>query len=90
MSPVCLSLHFLQLSSRFVSGKFQIAVQPQLLMAGIDFMVGNDLANGKVFPSPEVIEKPITDVCVSDTELFPLVPCMCCNVWEKETETGWF
>lgn len=80
MSPVCLSLHFLQLSSRFVSGKFQIAVRLRLLIAGIDFKVGNDLANGKVFPSPEAIENPIADVCVSDPGLFPLVPCMCCNV----------
>lgn len=45
-----------------------------------DFKVGNDLANGKVFPSPEAIENPIADVCVSDPGLFPLVPCMCCNV----------
>lgn len=63
-----------------MSRKFQIAVQAQLLIAGIDFMVGNDLANGKVFLSPEAIENPIADVCVSDPELVPLVPCMCCNV----------
>lgn len=54
-----------------------------------DFKVGNDLANGQVFPSPEAIESPIADVCVSDPGLFPLVPCMCCNVLVL-VKTSWF
>lgn len=44
----------------------KIAVRPQLPVAGIDLLLGNDLAGGKVFPSPEVIENPIANVCISD------------------------
>ena len=48
-----------------MSGKFKIAVRPQLPIAGIDLILGNDLAGGKVFPSPEVIGNPIADLFVS-------------------------
>lgn len=73
----------MQLTSRIVSGKFQIAVRPQLPIAGIDLILGNDLAGGKVFPLPEVIENPIANVCVSDPAgsdslpLFPLCAVTC-------------
>lgn len=55
----------MQLCSRIVSGKFRVAVRPQLPIAGIDLILGNDLARKKVFPSPEVIEDPIPRVCVA-------------------------
>lgn len=77
MSVVRAPLHFVQLTSRIVSGKFQIAVRSQLPVAGIDLLLGNDLAGGKVFPSPEVIENPITNVCISDpagSDSLPLFP----------------
>lgn len=69
-------IHSIQLSSRTVSGKFEIALRPQLPIAGIDLIVGNDLA-GKVFLSPDVIENPIADLCVPntvapDSPLFPV------------------
>ncbi|XP_029927354.1 uncharacterized protein LOC115373220 [Myripristis murdjan] len=59
MSAVRVPLHFVELSSRFVSGKFRIAVRPQLPIAGIDVILGNDLAGKKVFPAPEVTDDPI-------------------------------
>ena len=65
LSAVLAQLHFIQLTSRIVSGKFKIAVRSQLPIAGIDLILGNDLAGGKVFLSPEVIENPIADLCVS-------------------------
>lgn len=73
---MCAPLHFIQLTSRIVSGKFKIAVRPQLPLAGIDLILGNDLAGEKVFPSPEVIENPIADLCVS-TSVAPNLSSLC-------------
>ncbi|XP_028855030.1 uncharacterized protein LOC114801180 [Denticeps clupeoides] len=36
----------------------KVAVRPELPMQGIDFILGNDLAGGKVLPLPEVIDNP--------------------------------
>ena len=55
-------LHFVHLTSCFVSGEFKIAVRPQLPIAGVDLILGNDLDGGKVLPSPEVIENLCADV----------------------------
>ncbi|KAK2894299.1 hypothetical protein Q8A73_016783 [Channa argus] len=57
---------FCLFSSDFVNGTCKIAVRDQLPIAGIDLILGNDLAGGKVFPSLEVTEIPSTDVCESD------------------------
>lgn len=66
MSAVCAPLHFIHLSSKLASGKCKIAVRPQLPIAGVDLILRNDLAGGKVFSSPEVIESPVADLSVSD------------------------
>ncbi|XP_028823409.1 uncharacterized protein LOC114780060 isoform X2 [Denticeps clupeoides] len=39
-------------------GSCKVAVRPELPMQGIDFILGNDLAGGKVLPLPEVIDNP--------------------------------
>lgn len=59
LSVVRAPLHFIQLSSCIVSGKYRVAVRPQLSIAGIDLILGNDLAGKKIFPSPKVIEDPM-------------------------------
>uniref|UniRef100_A0A671VWW5 Gypsy retrotransposon integrase-like protein 1 n=1 Tax=Sparus aurata TaxID=8175 RepID=A0A671VWW5_SPAAU len=79
MSVIRAPLHFVQIRSQFVSGEFQIAVRPELPIAGVDFILSNDLAGGKVFPSPEVIENPTVNTSVSDPagpDSLPLFP-MC-------------
>lgn len=49
-----------------MSGTVQVAVRDQLPIAGIDLILGNDLAGNRVFPSaPEVTEPPTADVCVT-------------------------
>ncbi|KAK0156645.1 hypothetical protein N1851_000121 [Merluccius polli] len=46
----------------------QVAVRDQLPVAGVDLILGNDLAGNKVFPSaPEVTENPTADSCVTST-----------------------
>lgn len=49
MSVVRVPLHFIHLSSLFVSGKYCVAVRSQLLEAGVDSILGNDWA-GNIFP----------------------------------------
>lgn len=72
MNVMRVPLHFVHLTSKFVTGKFQIAVRPQLPIAGIHLILGNDLAGGQVFPAPCVTEKPTVDTCAPDScPLFP-------------------
>ncbi|KAK0144398.1 hypothetical protein N1851_017218 [Merluccius polli] len=60
--------HTVYLSSTLVSGTVQVAVRDQLPVAGVDLILGNDLAGNKVFPSaPEVTENPTADSCVTST-----------------------
>ncbi|KAK0136901.1 hypothetical protein N1851_026923 [Merluccius polli] len=58
--------HTVYLSSTLVSGTVQVAVRDQLPVAGVDLILGNDLAGNKVFPTaPEVTENPTADLCVT-------------------------
>ena len=68
MRVVRAPLHFIQLSLRFVPSNFKIAVRSELLVAGIDPILRNDLASGNV-PSPEVTEDPIPNVTLLHCEL---------------------
>lgn len=72
LSPVLAPLHFVQLTSKIVSGQFQIAVRPQLPVAGVDLILGSDLAGEKVFPSPEVVKNPIESTEPTSPSLFPV------------------
>lgn len=49
-SPVRAPLHFVHLTSGFVSDRYQIAIQPQLPLSGVDVILCNNLASGKFFP----------------------------------------
>uniref|UniRef100_A0AAV2LEV5 Uncharacterized protein n=1 Tax=Knipowitschia caucasica TaxID=637954 RepID=A0AAV2LEV5_KNICA len=42
-----------------VIGVFPVAVRDQFPIDGVEFIMGNDLAGGKVYPSPEVVTRPI-------------------------------
>uniref|UniRef100_A0A7N8YF56 SCAN box domain-containing protein n=1 Tax=Mastacembelus armatus TaxID=205130 RepID=A0A7N8YF56_9TELE len=66
MNIVRTPLHFVQLTSRVVSGKCRVVIRAQLPIEGVDLILGNDLAGGQVFPSPEVVESPTASACVSD------------------------
>lgn len=53
------------LFSSLVSGPVRVSVRDQLPVAGVDLILGNDLASVKVFPvAPEITENPVADVCV--------------------------
>lgn len=52
-------LHNVHIDSKLVSGVFPVAVRDQFPIDGVDFIMGNDIAGGKVYPSPEVVSQPI-------------------------------
>uniref|UniRef100_A0A3Q2WM65 HIRA-interacting protein 3-like n=1 Tax=Haplochromis burtoni TaxID=8153 RepID=A0A3Q2WM65_HAPBU len=71
VSMLRMPLHTVTLTSSFISGAVRVGVRDQLPIEGIDLVLGNDLAGGKVFPAmPEVIECPTSDrLCQFPSEL---------------------
>ncbi|KAK7926200.1 hypothetical protein WMY93_008510 [Mugilogobius chulae] len=61
LSYVPAPLHNVHIESKLVSGIFPVAVRDQFPVDGVDFIMGNDIAGGKVYPSPEVVSQPIPD-----------------------------
>uniref|UniRef100_A0AAV2JIU0 Uncharacterized protein n=1 Tax=Knipowitschia caucasica TaxID=637954 RepID=A0AAV2JIU0_KNICA len=43
----------------FRSGVFPVAVRDQFPIDRVEFIMGNDIAGGEVYPSPEVVSRPI-------------------------------
>ena len=55
---VNVSLHHVFLTSELVSGPITVGVRSSLPIDGVHFLLGNDLARGKIVPSPVVTDKP--------------------------------
>lgn len=51
-------LHRIHVQTDLCSGFFSVAVRSDFPIEGVDFIMGNDIAGGKVYPSPEVVEVP--------------------------------
>lgn len=49
-------------SSDLASGCFEVAVCPSLPVKGVDLIMGNDIAGGKVMPVVQVIDVPCNDL----------------------------
>jgi len=75
MSCITVPLHRIHLQSDLCTGFVRVAVRPSLPVQGVDFILGNDLAGGKILPVLEVVEKPdaFSQLDVSHTypEVFP-------------------
>ncbi|KAL2085082.1 hypothetical protein ACEWY4_018402 [Coilia grayii] len=84
LQPLKVPLHTVHLKSTIVSGCFKIAVQSQLPMDGISFLLGNDLAGVKVFPLPEVVSTPVACVDSSFSEFFPV--CVVTRAQARKSE----
>ena len=65
MSFLRAPLHNVFLRSPLVSGPVKVGLRARLPVHGVALILGNDLAGKKVFPSPEVVENPVADSCVS-------------------------
>ncbi|KAK0136879.1 hypothetical protein N1851_026962 [Merluccius polli] len=59
MSFVPAPLHRIHVQSRLVTGFCSVAVLPSFPIEGVSFIMGNDIAGGKVYPTPEVVDIPI-------------------------------
>ena len=54
-------LYNIELNSLLVSGAVTVGIVAELPMRGISLLLGNDLAGGKVLPSPIVCDSPVED-----------------------------
>ncbi len=54
-------LHRIHVQSKLVSGWFPVAVRSCFPVDGVHFIMGNDIAGGKVYPDPEVVDVPISE-----------------------------
>ncbi|KAI3355662.1 hypothetical protein L3Q82_004257 [Scortum barcoo] len=69
-------LHRVHVQSELISGFFPVAVCPALPIRGIVFLMGNDIAGGKVTPILEILDTPpkypaITESTNAQNTLFP-------------------
>uniref|UniRef100_A0A3P9C6A9 Gypsy retrotransposon integrase-like protein 1 n=1 Tax=Maylandia zebra TaxID=106582 RepID=A0A3P9C6A9_9CICH len=62
MDVLRVPLHNVFLQSPLVSGSVPVGVRDQLPVPGVAMILGNDLANGKVFSTPRVVEIPVPDI----------------------------
>lgn len=58
MGFVTVPLHRVWVMSELASGCFKVAVRSSLPVKGIDFIMGNDIAGGKVMPAVQVTDVP--------------------------------
>ena len=74
MGFVNVPLHEMCLFSDLVTGNVTVGIRPSLPIQGISMLLGNDLAGGKVLPSPVVSTSPVLhcsdDLAVKFPEVF--------------------
>lgn len=73
MVNVRAALHRVHLQCPLLSGWFDIAVLPALPVAGIDFLLGNDIAGGQVNPAPVIVDTPIVTEAATGSQVSPEV-----------------
>ncbi|KAI3366276.1 hypothetical protein L3Q82_009748 [Scortum barcoo] len=56
MSSVFAPLHRVHIISKLKTGFFQVAVLSCFPISGVDFIMGNDIAGGKVYPTPKFVD----------------------------------
>ncbi|KAL0152376.1 hypothetical protein M9458_052099, partial [Cirrhinus mrigala] len=62
MGYVTVPLHRVWVTSELASGCFEVAVRPSLPVKGVDFIMGNDIAGGKVLPAVQVTNLPVAEM----------------------------
>ena len=73
VEPISVPLHGVKLQSDLVSGVVTVGIRPSLPVKGVDLILGNDLAGGKVSADPCMTNIPLChDEAVSeDTKIYP-------------------
>lgn len=77
MGLVKVPLHQVHLQSELCTGFVKVGVRECLPVSGVDFILGNDLAGGKVFPVLEVFDNPVLDQADELSEMFPEIFPVC-------------
>ena len=68
---VSVPLHSLYLKSDLVTGQVKVGLRSSLPIKGVSLLLGNDLAGGKVVPSVQMSEKPVSEEVPLDSDIFP-------------------
>uniref|UniRef100_A0A3B3BUU0 Gypsy retrotransposon integrase-like protein 1 n=1 Tax=Oryzias melastigma TaxID=30732 RepID=A0A3B3BUU0_ORYME len=80
-------LHTVYLESPLVTGLVKVAVLPTLPIEGVDLLLGNDLAGGKVTPVPELVNSPtISNVQDDMTHVYLFPSCVVTRAQSKKGE----
>lgn len=78
MSTVKVPLHKIYLKSDLFTGVVKVGVRDSLPVEGVNFILGNDIAGGKVMPLLEVCDKPELSAFTDElSEKFPEVFPVC-------------
>ena len=70
-----------ELESDLISASVVDGVRPSLLVKGVSFILGNDLAGGKVMPNPVISKEPRVEEPDGLSEKYPF-----CYVPQKENQ----
>lgn len=73
MEVMKVPLYRLHLQTDLVTGFVNVGVRDELPVPGVSFILGNDLAGGRVFPTLEVFDKPFVSVPDFLNQEFPEV-----------------
>lgn len=72
MGYIAHPVHCVYIQSKLVTGFFPVAACPALPIKGVAFLMGNDIAGGKVTPALEVLDTPeCTETGQPSPMLFP-------------------
>ncbi|XP_049452217.1 uncharacterized protein LOC125900944 [Epinephelus fuscoguttatus] len=67
-------LYYVHVTSEIATGFFKVGVRAEFPVNGIDFIMGNDIAGGKVYPVPKMVDVPIReshdDVAIGHPDVF--------------------
>lgn len=70
-------LHRIHLQCPLLSGWFEVAVLPDLPVPGVDFLLCNDIAGGKVSPTPIMVDHPMATNAPSGSHESPEIFTAC-------------
>jgi len=73
LNIITVPLHKVYLHSDLIIGPVVVGIRPTLPLKGVSFVLGNDLAGGKVKPDPWVVEHPdqFLKIEIDDSIMFP-------------------
>ncbi|XP_077954043.1 uncharacterized protein LOC144391290 [Gasterosteus aculeatus] len=84
MGTISVSLHWVYPSSSIVSGRVRVGVVPRLPVDGVSFLLGNDIAGGRVVPVPEVVDNPDPAYTGTETDRSVFPACVVTRAQERK------